>query len=284
MCCWFVLCVITGYYVYAEATGYYLGHFGELLGPNLLPSAMCQVFFCYNMNGKDMGTLNVYQRFTNDAKPDMTQKKIWSKSGDQGNKWRCDYANIPSKVQFSVVFEAIRGDGYQSDIAVDNIQFVKCGNLGPTPAPTPKPKPSIMDDDFEKCVSCWVNENDGHDQMDWIVGRGETASQNTGPSYDHTKKSILGRYLYIDASSVSSSGWYHADLESRLLVVDRRCYMSFWYHMYGSGVGSLWIVAYAFSDPKNLIGKWQTLCGWDFVVDMKYSYLLGQTLKLLSSR
>lgn len=225
------------------------------MGPNLMHSATCQIYFCYSMNGKDMGTLNVYQRFPNDPKPDQTQKRVWTKSGDQGSKWRCTYVNIPSKRQYSIVFEAVRGDGYRSDIAVDDIKFVYCSSLGPTPGPTPKPKPNLMDEDFEDCVSCWINEKDGHDQMDWIIGRGETASLNTGPSFDHTKKSIYGRYLYIDASSIIKPGWNHADLESRLLVVQRRCYMSFYYHMYGSGAGSLWIVAYVYNDPKNTVGK-----------------------------
>ena len=77
------------------------------------------------MYGKDMGTLNIYQRFTSDPKPDQTQKKIWTKLGDQGDKWLWGYVDIPSKTQYSIVFEAVRGSGYRSDIAVDNIRFGK---------------------------------------------------------------------------------------------------------------------------------------------------------------
>lgn len=77
-----------------------------------------------------------------------------------------------------------------------------------------------MDDDFEKCVSCWFNEQDGYDQMDWIVGCGEIVSQNIGFFYDYIKKSILGCYFYIDVFSVLLLGWYYVDLESRLFVVD----------------------------------------------------------------
>lgn len=222
----------------------------------MMPSPTCQIYFCYSMNGRSMGKLTLYQRFTSDPKPDQTQKAVWTKSGNQGSKWRCTYANIPSTRQFSIVFEAVRGKGYQSDIALDDIRFVKCGSLGPTAAPTPTPKPSLMDENFEDCNSCWKNEQDGHDQMDWIIGRGETASLNTGPSYDHTLKNVYGRYLYLDASSVGHiQGWAHADLESRLLVIQRRCYMSFWYHMYGSGVGWLAVVAYVYNDPNNLKGE-----------------------------
>ena len=212
------------------------------------------------MHGKDMGTLNVYQRFPSDRRPDQTQKRKWSQSLDFGKKWRCVYVSLPSTRQFSVVFEAIRGKSYQSDIALDDIKFLNCANLGPTQKPTPAPRGTILDEDFEDCISCWMNENNGHDQMDWIIGRGETSSLNTGPPYDHTKKTIYGRYIYIDVYSTSHiKGWVHADLESRLMVVQRRCYMTFWYHMYGAGSGSLWIVAYVYDDPKNLNGNlWKT--------------------------
>ena len=221
-----------------------------------MPSSTCQVYFCYFMYGLSMGTLNVYQRFTDDPKPDQTQKKIWTQNSNFGKKWRCTFVRIPSTRQFSVVFESVRGNSYQSDIALDDLKFVNCAQLGPTPKPTSPPKPSLLDEDLEDCISCWINEKSGHDQMDWIIGRGETASLNTGPSYDHTKKTIYGRYLYIDTSSASHiQGWVHADLESRLMVVQRRCYMTFWYHMYGVGVGSLWISAYVYDDPKNLNGN-----------------------------
>ena len=256
VCDGFLFLVMKGYYVYAEATGGMLKHIGELLGPNMMPSQTCQIYFCYSMNGKTMGRLNVYQRFTNDPKPFQTQKRIWNLGSDQGNKWRCEFLNIPSSRQFSVVFEAVRGSGYQSDIALDDIKFVNCAQLGPTPGPTTAPPRLIVDEDFETCTSCWKNEKGGHDQVDWIIGRGETTSLNTGPSYDHTKKTIYGRYLYIDVSSASHiTGWVHADLESRLMVVQPRCYMTFWYHMYGSGVGSLYVTAYVYKDPKNLHRK-----------------------------
>ena len=217
-----------------------------------MPSQTCRIYFCYSMYGKNMGKLTVYQRFTSD----QTQKVLLTKSGDQGNKWQCVYRSLSTTRQFSVVFEARRGNGYQSDIALDDIRLLQCASLGPTAAPTTAPKPSLMDETFENCTSCWENEKNGHDQMDWVIGRGETASLNTGPSYDHTLKNIHGRYLYIDVSSASHiQGWVHADLESRLLVVQGPCYMTFWYHMYGSGVGSLSVVAYVYDDPNNLAGE-----------------------------
>ena len=45
-------------------------------------------------------------------------------------RWFCDAAKAPSTVQYSIVFEVVRGNGYQSDIALDDIKFVNCGDLG----------------------------------------------------------------------------------------------------------------------------------------------------------
>lgn len=244
---------ISGYYVYAESSWKYQGHFGELLGPNLQASSTCILRFCYHMYGATMGTLNVYQRNTLDKNPDDTQKIVFTMTGDQGDKWRCKFLNIPSTVQYSIVFESVRGKGYQSDVALDDIKFISCGGLGPTAAPTPAPKPSIIDEDFEDCVSCWENDKSGHDQMDWQIGRGSTSSLNTGPSYDHTKKTIYGRYLYIEGNNASS--WDHADLESRLLTIQKKCFITFWYHMYGSHVGQLVVTAYVYrkDNPNGIV-------------------------------
>ena len=39
--------------------------------------------------------------------------------------------------------------------------------------------------DFEKGTCSWTNPT-GIDDFDWILGRGNTPSTNTGPSSDHT--------------------------------------------------------------------------------------------------
>lgn len=243
--------------MYTETSYNREGHFGELLGPNLRPSSSCMIRFCYHMYGATMGTLNVYKRNTLDTNPDDTQKVLFTLSGNQGNKWQCRFLNIPSSVQYSIVFESVRGKGYQSDIALDDIKFISCGSQGPPPPTYPPHQPSIIDEDFEKCLSCWSNDKSGHDQMDWRIGRGSTSSLNTGPSFDHTLKTIYGRYLYIEGNN--KTAWDHADLESRPLIVQKRCYLTFWYHMYGSSVGSLVVSLYVYKkDAPN--GKYLNHC------------------------
>lgn len=61
----------------------------------------------------------------------------------------------------------------------------------------------FLDEDLEDCISCWINEKFGYDQMDWIIGCGEIVSFNIGLFYDYIKKIIYGCYLYIDIFSVS---------------------------------------------------------------------------------
>ncbi|XP_069135769.1 MAM and LDL-receptor class A domain-containing protein 1-like [Argopecten irradians] len=76
--------------------------------------------FAYNMNGRDMGKLNVFVR-------DETGLDVikWSKSGNQGSTWFSVRMEIPSSVPSSskrkIIFEGVTGEGVRSDAAVDNI-------------------------------------------------------------------------------------------------------------------------------------------------------------------
>lgn len=61
------------------------------------------------------------------------------------------------------MFEVVWGNGYCLDIVVDDIKFVYCFGFGFIFGLIFKFKFNLMDEDFEDCVSCWVNENDGYD-------------------------------------------------------------------------------------------------------------------------
>lgn len=94
--------------------------------------------------------------------------------------------NFSSEVFFflQLVFEGIIGNGYQSDIAIDDVLISSgsCGNLG--------------DCDFEKGTCTWRNTNQG-DNFDWLRKQGQTNSQFTGPQNDHTQQNNLGIFHYI---------------------------------------------------------------------------------------
>ncbi|CAB3997633.1 MAM and LDL-receptor class A domain-containing 2-like, partial [Paramuricea clavata] len=78
------------------------------------------------MYGKTVGELSVYIKDDGGSR-----RKLWSKKGDQGNKWISGAATISnvSITDYQVEFEAIRGPSYHADIALDDIYFreTPCG-------------------------------------------------------------------------------------------------------------------------------------------------------------
>ena len=81
-----------------------------------------------------------------------------------------------------MIIEAIRGGTYNSDIAIDEIQFTKGKCV---------PKGNC---DFEDKNACGY-ENDPMNKVDWLVYSGSTPSFNTGPSVDHTTGLSTGKNL-----------------------------------------------------------------------------------------
>ncbi|MCR9173796.1 MAG: PKD domain-containing protein [bacterium] len=109
--------------------------------------------------------------------------------------------------------------------------------------------------DFENFVTCgtgcgascalsegWVN--DLGDDLDWLTDIGGTSSSSTGPSTDHTLGNSSGTYLYVE-TSCSGTGYpnYTANMWSPQidLVGTNDVQFEFWYHMYGSTMGTLHI-------------------------------------------
>jgi subtilisin family serine protease len=85
----------------------------------------------------------------------------------------------------------------------------------------------------------WMNpDNSRFDGTDWITHRGTTPSQLTGPSGDHTTGTTSGKFLYLEASSCFQNQGHLIspciDLTNASIPV-----LSYWYHMYGTGMGSL---------------------------------------------
>ena len=80
---------------------------------------------------------------------------------------------------FQVVFEGVRGGGYQGDIAIDDVKITPgaCAGVGTC--------------SFEKDTCGWIQRQD--DKFDWIRRRGTTPSAGTGPSSDHTLGTSTGR-------------------------------------------------------------------------------------------
>ncbi len=81
----------------------------------------CLRFYVY-MYGSDVGTLNVY------VKNDQKQHQLYRLMGNQGDAWKKNKLTIEHsewrlKSNISLIFEAIRGDGYKGDIALDVVEI-----------------------------------------------------------------------------------------------------------------------------------------------------------------
>ncbi|SMG30737.1 Por secretion system C-terminal sorting domain-containing protein [Marivirga sericea] len=91
--------------------------------------------------------------------------------------------------------------------------------------------------DFEDGVAeGWSTSGD----MPWLLNSGETGSPNTGPAVDNTLGNSTGKYLYSEASDPVVQG-DEAILTSREIdltdVTSPK--LQFYYHMFGSNMGSL---------------------------------------------
>lgn len=111
-----------GYYLYLESS--YPARFGfksQLMSHSLNPSEDWCISWWYSMNGRTVGHLSVYLINTELG----TKTKLWSKSGEQGKRWKQGFSSLKSDSHFRIMFEGTRGRGYTGDIALDDVQFRK---------------------------------------------------------------------------------------------------------------------------------------------------------------
>ncbi|CAH1274186.1 MAMDC2 [Branchiostoma lanceolatum] len=101
--------------------------------------------------------------------------------------------------------------------------------------------------DFESYNICGYTQ-DRTDDFDWTRRRGSTTTGGTGPSGDHTTGS--GYYMHIDGTGQSSGK--KARLKSPLIFARGDFCLEFYYHMYGSTVGTLNVYRDR-SSPRNRV-------------------------------
>ena len=89
----------TGYYLYLESS--YPARFGyksQLMSESFDPTEERCLSWWYSMNGKTVGTLNVY--LINSRSGNKTS--LWSKSGQQGKEWKQAYISFSSVSKYRV--------------------------------------------------------------------------------------------------------------------------------------------------------------------------------------
>jgi len=108
-----------GSYIYMEASGNNPAPSVSLESPAVtVKNEKCLSFF-YHMQGVNMGKLEVL----------INQHLAFTKSGDQGSQWKKQIVKLePSSNAVKIEFKAIRGSGWSSDIAIDDIRFKDCAD------------------------------------------------------------------------------------------------------------------------------------------------------------
>lgn len=76
--------------------------------------------FWYHMYGNTMGKLTVSYGLFNDA---GTISELFMKDGDQGDTWQHSMVELVPGEDFNLLFDAVRGDSWLSDIAIDDIEL-----------------------------------------------------------------------------------------------------------------------------------------------------------------
>nr|XP_032820943.1 MAM domain-containing glycosylphosphatidylinositol anchor protein 2-like isoform X1 [Petromyzon marinus]XP_032820944.1 MAM domain-containing glycosylphosphatidylinositol anchor protein 2-like isoform X1 [Petromyzon marinus]XP_032820945.1 MAM domain-containing glycosylphosphatidylinositol anchor protein 2-like isoform X1 [Petromyzon marinus] len=120
----------TGHYMLLEASNpRRAGDRARLLSPWYSPpwrthygkvnKDICLIFY-YHVYGKHVGALNVYVRA--EGVPDS---RVWGRSGNQGNAWHHAAVGIVPLKRFQLVFEGVRGNGEEGDMALDDISVMQ---------------------------------------------------------------------------------------------------------------------------------------------------------------
>ncbi|XP_060564981.1 MAM and LDL-receptor class A domain-containing protein 1-like [Ruditapes philippinarum] len=201
-------------------------------------SPQCLNFY-YNMNGKHIGSLNVYVK----TGAMLPSAPVWSLSGPQGPQWALGQATVRANIPYRIVFEGVIGNGYQGDISIDDISMTNSACKLPGNC------------DFEGGLCTWTNPG-GIDNFDWVLGRGSTASQLTGPSTDHTLGNATGQYVFIEASAPRKPG-DKADLKSLKFAPTQPKCVNFWFNMHGSNLGSLSVKVVPANNTNSSTTIWQ---------------------------
>jgi len=92
------------------------------------------------MYGSSIGTLKVLKLRESPAGDAV----LFTKSGDQGNKWLDVEIDLPVGEKFQIEISGVRASGYRGDIAIDELRvhLRRCGQPAPVPTPGPPTVPS----------------------------------------------------------------------------------------------------------------------------------------------
>ncbi|KAH1011438.1 hypothetical protein HUJ04_000809 [Dendroctonus ponderosae] len=120
-----------GHYMYIESSSRRINDTARLISPifGKLDGRVCLEIW-YHMYGKTIGTLRAYVKKISDPWPLKPIDAIFSESGNKGNVWLRQITDMgPIPEDFQIILEGVRGNGYVSDMAVDDIRLIPNCNI-----------------------------------------------------------------------------------------------------------------------------------------------------------
>ncbi|CAL1541287.1 unnamed protein product [Lymnaea stagnalis] len=213
-----------GYYIYVDSSAPRRpedkARIETLKVPAYNVSPVC-VSFWYSMYGSTIGILNIYIK-----RKGVLGPVVWTRDHNQGSEWKQASLSVSGNgSEFSVVFEAVIGDGHYSDIALDDvvISSTDCSHPGNC--------------NFDTGLCTW-NNDPILDNFDWLITSKTAESLLAGPVLDHTMNNATGKYAFMGSSGQHMSGdkaWF----VSQDLSPNTPSCLGFWYNMDGDPTASL---------------------------------------------
>ena len=135
-------------------------------------------------------------------------------------------------------------DTKKSQIAIDDVEFLNCAKIN-------EPTDQSLDCDFENGFCYYYPDK----TSDFYWQRGDGSDYN-GPLFDHTTGK--GYFIYVDSFYPQKSGDIARITSSKQTKVNKEFCFTFWYHMFGSTVGSLNMYVDKFvGDSFNRTKMWE---------------------------
>ncbi|XP_033106221.1 MAM and LDL-receptor class A domain-containing protein 1-like [Anneissia japonica] len=203
-------------------------------------SRSVDVTFYYHMYGDGIGQLNVFLVDCTLVSPPGLS--VISITGDQGDEWKLAGFSQANVGEFKIVFEAIRGETNNSDIAIDDITVKRT-----EPESNTDPQ-EYLDEANIVCTfesdSCGYQQ-DQTDDTDMIYHFGTSwlrqLDGSTGPTGDHTNGIQNNFYMILMniPGTLDLQPGDTARLVSPCYSISNWVRILFFYHMYGEGMGTL---------------------------------------------
>ncbi|CAC5355495.1 unnamed protein product [Mytilus coruscus] len=193
-----------GHYIYIKDSGFNIPKDArsKLISTTINPGSDICLTFWYHMNGENIGILNVYTESGNII------QQHWSQSGNKESKWTFAEYTISKSGPYRIIFEGVRGDGFSSYIALDDISLLEssCSGLLKTSQTCQKTDESIS---LHECSKYYLQ----HNETSLVFDR---ELDNCSAVYQDVQTSI--KTLFAETSTVSSANTSTKDSSAGLVV------------------------------------------------------------------